>query len=160
METRLIYNATEKLYELRLGLRTLSSHETKEQALTMQLENEAPAALELARKLIQAHPELEGRAIKAVVLFAQNAVNDSTDPMKFTVHSQEKPGSKPAEVYQVDADASTCTCRDWENGAPVVNGRKLCKHILAALFARRLGTNRQGIGIPRRSERLCHEKRP
>ena len=32
MDTRLCYNGTDRMYEVRLGLRVLSSHPTKEQA--------------------------------------------------------------------------------------------------------------------------------
>ena len=157
METRLIYNSTEKLYEVRLGLRTLSSHDTKTQALVMQLTNEAPNSMELAQKLIETHPELEGRAIKAVILVAQRAVKATEHPARFEVRGQGKQGSKPSETYQVDVEASTCTCLDWERNAPEINSRKLCKHVLAALFVRRLGAS--ACRQPTKSERLCHEKR-
>lgn len=158
METRLIYNATEKLYEIRLGVRILSSHDTRDEALMLQLTNEAPNAMALAQQLIKAHPELEGRAIKAVILVAQRAVKATEHPARFEVRGQEKQGSKPREVYQVDVEASNCTCLDWERNAPEVNGRKLCKHVLAALFVRRLGAS--ACRLPTQSQRLCHEKRP
>ena len=153
METRLIYNATEKLYEVRLGLRTLSSYDTKEQALIAQLNGEAPRAMEIAQKLINAYPELEGRAIKGVVLVAQDAVEATEHSNLFNVRSQEKPGSKPKDVYVVDVENSTCTCDDWEFRAPEINGRKLCKNVLAALYVRRVGPNPKNI--PLRKEKMC-----
>ena len=158
METRLIYNATERLYEVRLGIRVLSSYDTKEQALIAQLSGEVPAAMEIAQKLIKAYPDLQGRAIKAVALLAQGAVEATEHANLFNVRSQEKPGKKPKEVYLVDVSASTCTCLDWERNAPLLNGRKVCKHVLAALYLRRVGI--RPSGIPVRTERLCHEKRP
>ena len=153
METRLIYNATERLYEVRLGLRILSSYETKEEALIAQLNGEAPRAMEIAQRLIQSYPELEGRAIKAVVLVAQDAVEPTEHPNLFNVRSQEKPSSKPKEVYVVDVESSTCTCDDWEFRAPEVNGRKVCKHILAALYVRKTGCKPKTI--PLRKEKMC-----
>jgi hypothetical protein len=136
MDTRLCYNSTDRLYEVRLGLRVLSSHPTKEQAELALLGGEAPKALELAQTLIAAHPELADRGIKAVALVAQGAVHPNGQAGHFEVRSQQK-GKE--EVYDVDVEASTCTCPDWEHRAPVVNDRKLCKHVLAALIQRKLG---------------------
>ena len=136
MDTRLCYNGTDRMYEVRLGLRVLSSHPTKEQAELALLSGEAPKALELAQTLITAHPELAERGIKAVALVAQGAVQANSQQGHFEVRSQQK-GKE--EVYDVDLEASTCSCADWEHRAPIVNGRRLCKHVLAALILRKLG---------------------
>ena len=69
MVTRLCYNDTDRMYEVRLGLRVLSSHPTKEQAELALLSGEAPKALELAQTLITAHPELAARGEGAVEIF-------------------------------------------------------------------------------------------
>ncbi len=78
------------------------------------------------------------RALKAVALAADDAVRVDGGPGLFHVLSQ---GQGHDEVYDVDLNASTCTCNDWEHRAPEVNGRRLCKHIMAALFVRKLGAN-------------------
>ena len=62
MDSRICYNATEKLYEVRLGQRILSSHPSKDAAWLAQLAGEAPKALELAQSLISTYPELRARA--------------------------------------------------------------------------------------------------
>ena len=92
----------------------------------------------LSEKQISAHPELRERAFKAVALAADDAVRLDGGPGLFHVHSQARGQD---EVYDVDLNASTCTCTDWEHRAPEVNGRRLCKHIMAALFVRKLGAN-------------------
>jgi hypothetical protein len=138
VDTRICYNATEKLYEVRLGQRILSSHPSKDAAFLAQLAGEAPKALELAQSLISTYPELRERALKAVALAADDAVRLDGGPGLFHVHSQ---GKGQDEVYDVDLNTSTCTCTDWEQRAPEVNGRRLCKHIMAALFVRKLGAS-------------------
>ena len=153
MDTRLCYNATEKLYEVRLGQRILSSHPSKDAAWLAQLAGEAPGALELAQSLIRVHPELRERALKAVALAADDAVRVDGGPGLFHVRSQ---GHGQAEIYDVDLNASTCTCTDWEHRAPEVNGRRLCKHILAALFVRKLGVNARKPTI--RTEVMHHDR--
>lgn len=152
MDTRLCYNATEKLYEVRLGLRILSAHPNKEQAFLAQLEGEAPQALELAQSLIAIHPELAERALKAVALVAEGAVQPAGQPGQYQVHSQ----AKGQEVYEIDLEASICTCVDWMTRAPTVNGRRLCKHVLAALFIRKLGPLARRPTI--RTEVLHHDR--
>lgn len=137
MDTRICYNATEKLYEVRLGQRILSSHPSKDAAFLAQLAGEAPGALQLAQSLVSVHPELRERALKAVTLAADDAVRLDGGPGLFHVISQ---GQGQVEIYDVDLNASTCTCTDWEQRAPEINGRRLCKHILAALLVRKLGT--------------------
>lgn len=144
MDTRVCYNGTDRMFEVRLGQRVLSSHPNKDAALVAQLGGEAPQALALAQSLSAAYPELRERALKAVALAADDAVrvdgglgNHPGGAGLYHVASQAKGGE---EVYDVDLNASTCTCPDWEQRAPEVNGRRLCKHVLAALYVRKLGT--------------------
>jgi hypothetical protein len=153
MDTRLCYNATEKLYEVRLGQRILSSHPSKEAAFLAQLASEAPKALELAQSLITAHPELRERALKAVALAVDDAVRVDGGPGLFHVLSQ---GQGHDEVFDVDLNTSTCTCNDWEHRAPEVNGRRLCKHVLAALYVRKLGASARKPTI--RTEVMAHDR--
>lgn len=153
MDTRLCYNATEKLYEVRLGQRILSSHPSKDAAWLAQLAGEAPGALALAQSLITAHPELRERALNAVALAANDAVRVDGGPGLFHVLSQ---GKAHDEVYDVDLNTSTCTCTDWEHRAPEVNGRRLCKHVLAALFVRKLGTGARKPAL--RTQVMLHDR--
>ena len=90
MDTRLCYNGTDRMYEVRLGLRVLSSHPTKEQAELALLNGEAPKALELAQTLITAHPELAERGIKAVALVAQGAIQANGQPGRFEVRARSR----------------------------------------------------------------------
>jgi hypothetical protein len=154
MDTRICYNATEKLYEVRLGQRILSSHPSKDAAWLAQLAGEAPKALELAQSLISTYPELRERALKAVALAADDAVRVDGGPGLFHVLSQGKAND---EVYDVDLNTSTCTCTDWEHRAPEVNGRRLCKHIMAALFVRKLGASARK---PTLRTAVMHHDRP
>lgn len=146
MSTRLCYNSTDRRYELRSGQRVLSSHLNRQDALLAQLTQEAPEVLALAQPLIAAHPVLTDRALRAVALVANGAVQANGSAGCYHVRSQQ---GKQAG-YEVDLDTSTCTCPDWEQRAPTVNGRTLCKHILAALFTRRLGAPTQPL--PNRKE--------
>ena len=133
MNTRLCSNSTDRRYEVRANQRVLSTHGSKDDALLAQLAQEAPEAIALAQPLIAAHPELADRALRAVALVADGAVRPNGGEGSFYVTSQQGRDS-----YLVDLAASTCTCIDWEQRAPEVNGRKLCKHVLAALFTRKL----------------------
>ena len=151
MNTRLCYNSTDRTYEVRLGQRVLSSHDKKEDALLSQLASEAPQALALARSLAAAHPDLADRALRAVVLVADQAVHLSDAGC--SVASQ---GAGKDDRYQVDLAASTCTCTDWAQRAPTVNGRTLCKHLLAALFQRKLGMFAREHPI--RTEVMFHDR--
>ena len=153
METRLCYNGTDRLFEVRLGLRVLSAHPNKEQALVAQLAGEAPQALELAQSLIAVHPELMERALKAVILVADGAVQIGAAPGQYQVRSQQKNGE---EVYDIDLEHSTCTCVDWEHRAPMVGSRKLCKHLLACLIVRKLGVAARKPPI--RTEVMHHDR--
>ena len=123
-------------------------------AFLAQLAGEAPGALALAQALITAHPELRERALKAVALAADDAVRVDGGPGLFHVLSQ---GKGQDEVYDVDLNVSTCTCTDWEQRAPEVNGRRLCKHVLAALLVRKLGT---GACKPTLRTKVMHHDRP
>ena len=136
MNTRLCYNSTDRRYELRANQRILSTHKNRQDALLAQLAEEAPQAVALAQPLIAAHPELADRALRAVALIADGAVHPNGGAGCYFVQSQQGKDS-----YLVDLVASTCTCMDWGQRAPEVNGRKLCKHVLAALFARKLQPN-------------------
>ena len=136
MNTRLCYNSTDRRYELRANQRILSTHKNRQDALLAQLAEEAPQAVALAQPLIAAYPELADRALRAVALVADGAVRPNGSEGSFYVTSQQGKDS-----YLVDLVASTCTCMDWGQRAPEVNGRKLCKHVLAALFARKLQPN-------------------
>ena len=136
MNTRLCFNATDRRYEVRTNQRILSTHKNRQDALLAQLAEEAPQAVALAQPLIAAYPELADRALRAVALVADGAVRPNGSEGSFYVTSQQGKDS-----YLVDLAASTCTCMDWEQRAPEVNGRKLCKHVLAALFARKLQPN-------------------
>ena len=49
--------------------------------------------------------------------------------------------SDGSDAYLVDYAAGTCPCPDFRRRAPTVNGATLCKHRLAVLFLRRLGTS-------------------
>ena len=147
MNTRLCYNSTDRRYELRANQGILSTHPNRQDAQMAQLAQEAPEAVALAQPLISAHPELGDRALRAVALVADGAVHPNGGEGSFYVTSQQGKDS-----YLVDLTASTCTCPDWEQRAPEVNGRKLCKHILAVLFARKLQPQPvaiQGGGDPR-----------
>ena len=134
MNTRLCYNSTDRRYELRANQRILSTHPKRQDAQMAQLAQEAPEAVALAQPLISAHPELADRALRAVALVADGAVKPNGGAGRYFVQSQAGKG----DTYLVDLAASTCTCPDWEQRAPEVNGRKLCKHVLAALFTRKL----------------------
>ena len=153
MDTRLCFNSTDRLYEVRLGVRVLSSHSRKEDALLSQLAGEAPQALALAQSLIAAHPELRERALRAVALVADGAVQADGNPGRYHVRSQQK-GRE--DRYEIDLSASTCTCTDWQQRAPEVNGRRLCKHLLAALFVRKLGSSARKQPI--RTEVMFHDR--
>ena len=137
MNTRLCYNPTDRRYELRANQRILSTHPNRQDAQLAQLGQEAPEAVALAQPLIAAHPELADRALRAVALVADGAVHPNGGAGRYFVQSQAGKG----DSYLVDLVASTCTCMDWGQRAPEVNGRKLCKHVLAALFARKLQPN-------------------
>lgn len=140
MNTRLCYNSTDRRYEVRTNQRILSAHANRQDALLAQLSVEAPEAVALARTVMAAHPRLTDRALRAVTLVTDGAVEATDQPLRFRVHSQQKGKGKPALVYTVDLALSSCTCPDWVQGAPTVNGRTVCKHVLAALFARKLST--------------------
>ncbi len=152
MDTRLCYNGTDRMFEVRLGQRVLSSHPNKDAALVAQLGGEAPQALALAQSLSAAYPELRERALRAVALVADGAVHLDGGPGLYHVASQAK-----GDVYDVDLNASTCTCPDWEQRAPEVNGRRLCKHVLAALFVRKLGASARK---PTFRTEVMHHDRP
>ena len=153
MDTRLCFNSTDRLYEVRLGVRVLSSHSRKEDALLSQLAGEAPQALALAQSLIVAHPELRDRALRAVALVADGAVQVDGGVGRYHVRSQQK-GKQ--DHYDIDLNASSCTCTDFEQRAPEINGRKLCKHVLAALFVRKLGPLARKQPI--RTEVMFHDR--
>ena len=140
MNTRLCYNSTDRRYEVRTNQRVLSVHPNRQDALLAQLGAEAPEVVELARTLIAAHPVLTDRALRAVTLASEGAVQATDKPLRYRVRSQQKRKGKLALVYTVDLAQSSCTCPDWVQGAPTVNGRTVCKHVLAALFIRKLST--------------------
>jgi hypothetical protein len=66
-------------------------------------------------------------------------------------------GKVQEEVYDVDLNTSTCTCTDWVQRAQEVNDRRLCKHVLAALLVRKLGTGARKSIL--RTE-VMHHNRP
>ena len=146
MDTRLCYNGTDRMYEVRLGLRVLSSHPTKEQAELALLNGEAPKALELAQTLITAHPELAERG----------------DQGRGSGGSGRCPGERPARplrrfarsrrarrrVYDVDVEARPAPALTGSIVRPIVNGRRLCKHVLAALHRAQAGAPRPSTSRP------------
>ncbi len=109
-----------------------------------------------------AQPELRERALKAVALATDDAVrvdgglgNHPGGVGLFHVLSQGQ--GQDEVVYDVDLNASICTCTDWEQRAPEVNGRRLCKHVLAALYVRKLGA---GARKPILRTEVIHHDRP
>ena len=79
-------------------------------------------------------PELGARPEKAATILLSGKV------AAIDVDTYEVVSSDGTDAYLVDHAAGTCPCPDFKHRAPTVNGAKLCKHRLAVIFLRRLGT--------------------
>jgi hypothetical protein len=87
-------------------------------------------------------PELASRAHRAAILLVAGAVR----PVRPDLY--EVAGTEP-RPYVVDMLAETCSCQDFQHGAPEYKDAKWCKHRLAALFLRHLGEKQ----VARQAER-------
>ncbi len=76
-------------------------------------------------------PALAGRAARAGILLVGGAVK----PIRPDVY--EVAGSS-GQRYAVDLLAETCSCPDFEHGAPEYKGLRWCKHLLAARILTKL----------------------
>ena len=74
--------------------------------------------------------ELAERALKASLLLAAGHVTPLGDG-RFRVLG--------TDTYSVDQVGQTCSCPDFEHGAPEIGDARWCKHLLAALMLTYLG---------------------
>lgn len=107
------------------------------QAQIAQLQREHPRALTLAQRAEELHPQLNGRALRAAQILADNAIIPNGDGT-YTVQSQGR-----RLPYTVTG--TTCSCKDWQNGnegvspgAPRIGHQIVCKHILATRIYERI----------------------
>ena len=88
-----------------------------------------PSALndlqDLVVRVTRRRPELAVRALKASLLLAAGHVTPLGDG-RFRVVG--------TNTYAVDQVGQTCSCPDFEHGAPSVGDSKWCKHLLATLM--------------------------
>ncbi|MCC7355510.1 MAG: hypothetical protein IT330_17345 [Anaerolineae bacterium] len=143
MKTTIQYDRKERAYRV-LDAETgevLSQHpqgpEGRYQAERAVIASDAPHVLPLADNLAHQYPEAVSRAHKAALLVARGAVrpNGATD-VYYVASETDLP-----TVYLVDLPKGTCGCEDFyqgrqgePHGAPNVDGRLVCKHVLAASF--------------------------
>ena len=76
----------------------------------------------LVVRVARRRPELAERALKASLLLAAGRVTPLGDGRFRVVGS---------DTYAVDRVGQTCSCPDFEHGAPTVGDSKWCKHLLA-----------------------------
>ena len=79
----------------------------------------------LVVRVTRHRPELAERALKASLLLAAGHVTPLGDG-RFRVRG--------SDTYSVDQVGQTCSCPDFEHGAPEVGDAKWCKHLLATLM--------------------------
>ncbi len=79
----------------------------------------------LVVRVTRRRPELAERALKASLLLAAGHVTPLGDGRFRVVGS---------DTYAVDQVGQTCSCPDFEHGAPTVGDSKWCKHLLATLM--------------------------
>ena len=76
----------------------------------------------LVVRVTRRRPELAERAMKAALLLAAGHVTPLGDGRFRVVGS---------DTYSVDQVGQTCSCPDFEHGAPTVGENKWCKHLIA-----------------------------
>jgi len=126
--------------------RVVARAKTRPEIIRQSLRQDCPEALALAERWIQNYPQLSSRCWSATIIYARGHVCPNGGYGRYRVLSQ-----KGERIYEVDARPQfrSCTCPDFGNawtsrfGAPIINGRPLCKHILACLmdehFAKKRG---------------------
>ena len=77
---------------------------------------------DLVVRVTRRRPELAERALKASLLLAAGHVTPLGDGRFRVVGS---------DTYAVDQVGQTCSCPDFEHGAPTVGDSKWCKHLIA-----------------------------
>ena len=85
---------------------------------------------DLVVRVSRKHPALAERAMRASLLLAAGQVTPLGNGL-FRVRG--------SDTYAVDADARTCSCPDFQHGAPEVGDSRYCKHLLAAVMSGYLG---------------------
>lgn len=98
-----------------------------------------PRLFRIVTQLVEHHPALEARAWRAAELVIRGAVRKPADPEALaSVASSNAYGAYHVKVRD---GLVLCDCLDYmDGGAPFVGerGQRLCKHILAYEFTRRL----------------------
>ena len=157
MKTSLvIYNRSKRVWEVlnysdddRVIATFPPGPEGKWKALECQIGLANPQALKLARRCYHRYPQLTSRVLKAAQMVSWGEIepngkgwwvgSQSDDRVNYVV---ERNGNGDLE----------CTCIDFlkgietqEKGAPWVNGKPFCKHILAVLMQTKLEEERQSL---------------
>jgi len=82
-------------------------------------------------RAIAQHPELSDRYQRGITIYKQNEIA-AIGSHRLEVHSQN---SSQVYIVEMDPNNTYCTCPDKR--APVIAGKRYCKHLIAAsLFAK------------------------
>lgn len=121
----------------------------KQKSLECQIGLANPKALKLARRCYHRYPELTSRVLKAAQIVSWGEI--TPNGRGFWVRSQSNHDSR----YVVGPNGNEdweCECIDFlkgietqEKGAPWVNDKPFCKHILAVLMWTKLEEERSGL---------------
>lgn len=137
----LTYNRSGRKWEVVTGENTVEfpAGETgKRQAYRLAIFVSDPAVYALASQMAKENPALESRAWRAAELLIEGKVRADVPGVLAQVE-----GGDAAGAYNICfADGQiACDCHDWTGyTAPMLNdGQRVCKHLLAYLFAGQLG---------------------
>lgn len=156
MKTSLvIYNRSKRVWEVhdyhddRVIATFPAGPEGKRKALEYQVGLGNPQALKLARRCYHRYPELTSRVLKAAQIVSWGEIEPNGKG--WWVGSQNDHRVNYVVEHNGNGDLE-CTCIDFlkgietqEKGAPWVNDKPFCKHILAMLMQMKLEEGRPGL---------------
>ena len=142
------YNKSNRIWELHNGKLKASfdaADEGKRAAVLGAIRLADPDLYDLVQRTMARHSQLGNRPINAALLVHFHHVRESRDLTQWSVAEVLSQSYKPRKnqprklsVFQ-ERGVLCCGCTDFERAAATVNGRTICKHLLAVSMAKRLG---------------------